>query len=102
MLQVITSEGFRAKDIHTRSKVFSTISRLSRGCQYLPRSYWIDEGTISLSKEPLASGTCAEVYRGTRNGESVAVKVLRSSILENQIKLRKVSMGSTTRAHQLT
>ena len=102
MLQVISSEVFRTKDIQTRSKAFSAISRLSRGCQYLPRSYWIDEGTISLPKEPHTSGTCAEVYKGMRNGISVAIKVLRTSKLENQSKLRKVSTGSTTRGHQLT
>ena len=69
----------------------STISRLSIGCQYLPRSCWIDPGTIKLPDEPHASGTQAEIYRGTWNGESVAVRVLRTSKRESPTKLEEVS-----------
>ncbi|KAF9645573.1 kinase-like protein [Thelephora ganbajun] len=87
---VISSETFRSNsDIQTRSRVFSTISRLSRGCQYLPRSYWIDPSSIALPDGPHASGTSAEVYQGKRNGESVAVKVLRTSNQESPMKLKK-------------
>ena len=71
--------------------VLSTISRLSRGCQYLPYSYWIDPKTITLPEERYTSGTCAEVFRGTQNGEPVAVKVLRTSNQESRTKLVKVS-----------
>ena len=73
--------------------MFSTVSRLSRNIQYLPRSYWIDPNTITLPKEPHTSGTCAEVYRGTHEGEYVAVKVLRTSHQEKAITLKKVSAG---------
>ena len=91
-LKVTFSETFRANsDIRTRSMVISTISRLSRGCQYLPYSYWIDPKTITLPEERFTSGGCAEVYRGTQNGEPVAVKVLRTSNQESRTKLVKVS-----------
>ena len=44
-----------------------------------------------LPKMPHTSGTCAEVYKGTHDGEAVAVKVLRTSNLESAAKLKKVS-----------
>ncbi|KAF9647776.1 kinase-like protein [Thelephora ganbajun] len=87
---IISSESFRSNsDIQTRSRVFSTISRLSRGCQYLPRSYWIDPSSIALPDGPHASGTSAEVYQGKQSGEFVAVKVLRASNQESPMKLKK-------------
>ena len=90
--KVLSSDTFRANsDVQTRSMVLSTISRLSRGCQYLPCSYWIDPKTITLPEECYTSGGCAEVYRGTQNGEPVAVKVLRTSNQESRTKLVKVS-----------
>ena len=76
----------------------STFSRLSVGCQYLPRSCWIDPGTITLPNEPHRSGTRAEIYCGTWNGESVAVKVLRTSKQESSTKLEEVSAGRTVKA----
>ena len=85
-----------------QSKVLSAISRLSPGCLYLPRSYWIDGSTISLPEQPHTIGTRAEVYTGMWNGEPVAVKVLRSLKFENHTKLKRVGTGSTTRGHQLT
>ncbi|KAF9789247.1 kinase-like domain-containing protein [Thelephora terrestris] len=87
--KIISSSPFRAKDIETRSRVFSTISRLSRRCQYLPRSYWIDPSTVVPKSEPHTSGTCANVYIGKRNDETVAVKVLRSSGQETPMVLKK-------------
>ena len=94
MPQIIWSDTFRTKsDIQTRSKVFSTTSRLSRRIQYLPRSYWTDPKTIALHDDPHTSGTCAEVYRGIQKGEPVAVKVLRTSIQEDPDELKKVSTG---------
>ena len=90
----MSSDSFRIdSDILTRSRVFSAISKLSRGCQYLPHTYWIDAATITLDNEPHAVGTFAEVYRGTRNGEPVAVKVLRTSNQESRTRLMKVSTG---------
>jgi len=90
-----------------RSNVYSTISRLSRGCQYLPRSYWINPETVKLRSEPHTSGTCAAVYCGTQDDKSVvAVKVLRTSGQEDPATLRKVSArgppGSLTHGHGLT
>jgi len=81
--------------------VFATISRLSRIIQYLPRSYWIDPKTITLPNEPYTSGTCAEVYRGKRNDESVAVKVLRTSNQESSAALKKVRMGDRWEAQHV-
>ena len=90
--KVISSDTFRMNsDILTRSRAFSAITKLSRGCQYLPRSYWIDPGTITLRNERCTSRPCADVYRGTQNGEPVAVKILRTSNQENLAKLKKVS-----------
>ena len=66
---------------------------LSWECQYLPRSYWIESKTITLPDEPHTFGTCANVYYGTQNGESVAVKVLRTSGQESTAKLMRVSAG---------
>lgn len=104
--QVISSDVVKTNsDIPTRSTVLSAISRLSRGSQYLPRSYWIDPKTITLPSEPHAFGKCAQVYRGTRNSEPVAVKVLRTSKQESQTRLRDVSAewaGRTTREYGLT
>ena len=45
-----------------------------------------------LPKMPHTSGTCAEVYKGTHDGEAVAVKVLRTSSQESYARLVKVSM----------
>ncbi|KAF9789236.1 kinase-like domain-containing protein [Thelephora terrestris] len=87
--KIISSSTFRAKDIKSRSRVFSTISRLSRGCQYLPLSYWIDPTTVVLASDPHSSGTCANVYMGKRNDDTVAVKVLRSSGQESPTVLEK-------------
>jgi len=88
----MSSQNFRTdSDPQTRSNVFSAFSRLSRGCEYLPRSYWIDPQTITLPNEPYKFGICAEVYCGKQNDESVAVKVLRTSNQESPIKLKKVS-----------
>jgi len=88
----MSSDTFRTRsDLQTRSTVFSVFSRLSRGCQYLPHSYWIDPTTITLPDEPYTSGACAEVYNGTQNGEPVAVKVLRTSNQESLMKLKKVN-----------
>ena len=78
-------------DMQVRSKVFSTIARLSRSCQYLPRSYWVDPNTIALPSVPHKVGGNAEVYFGIQGGESVAVKVLRVSGQESTETLRKVS-----------
>ena len=90
--KVISSDTFRTNsDILTRSRAFSAITKLSRGCQYLPRSYWIDPGTITLSDESHTSRSCADVYCGTQNGEPVAVKILRTSNQESLVKLKKVS-----------
>ena len=92
--KVISSDTFRANsNVQIRSVVLSTISRLSRGCQYLPYSYWIDPKTVTFPEERYKDGTCAEVFRGTRNGEPVAVKVLRISNRESRTKLIKVSTG---------
>jgi len=46
---------------------------------------------ITLPDIPYTSGTCAEVYRGTHEGEYVAVKVLRTSHQEKLSTLKKVS-----------
>ena len=46
---------------------------------------------MTFHDKPHTSGTCAEVYRGTQNGEPVAVKVLRTSKEEPPAVLRKVS-----------
>jgi len=40
------------------------------------------------------SGTCAEVYRGTWDGEPVAVKVLRATEQGSLMKLKGVSAGA--------
>ena len=106
-LQIISSETFKANsDVQMRTNVYATISRLSRGSQYLPRSYWINSGTITLQNPPHTSGTCAEVYRGTQDGKPVAVKVLRTSNQEDPAALRKASAegcpGSSTRGRGLT
>ena len=91
---MISSDAFKTHaDILTRSRLFWVISRLSRGCQYLPRSYYIDSKTITLCNLPYTSGSCSEVYRGTQNGQSVAVKVLRTVDQESLTKLEKVSTG---------
>ncbi|KAF9647925.1 kinase-like protein [Thelephora ganbajun] len=88
--KVMSSENFRANsDIQTRSNVLYVFSRLSRGCQYLPHSYWIDPRTITLPSEPYTSGTCAGVYRGRQNDEPVAVKVLMIPNQESMVKLKK-------------
>ena len=67
------------------------ISKLSRRCQYLPHSYWVDPGEITLPNEPHASGSRAITYRGAQNGESVAVKVLKTSNQESMTEFKKVS-----------
>ena len=91
---MILSDPFKAiQDVRLRSKVFSTASRLSRGSQYLPRSYWIDPSTIMLPEKPLTSGRRAEVYMGTHDGDAVAVKVLRTPNQESAARIKKVSMG---------
>ena len=46
---------------------------------------------IALPEIPYTSGTCAEVYMGTHEGEYVAVKVLRTSHQEKFTALKKVS-----------
>ena len=89
--QIISSNAFRTNpDITMRSAVYSTISRLSRGIQYIPLSYWIDSETITLPSEPQTSGTCAQVYRVTQESGALAVKVLRTSIEESPTELKKV------------
>lgn len=102
----MSSNDFRTNsDVQVRSRVFFAFSKLSRGNQYLPRSYWIDPATITLPAEPHTYGRCAEVYHGKQNGESVAVKILRVSNQENQEKVRKVrlrSTGNETRGRVLT
>ena len=45
---------------------------------------------ITLPKLSYTSGVFAEVYIGTHEGESVAVKVLRTSGQEKATKLKKV------------
>ena len=75
----------------TRSRAFSAISRLSRERKYLPRSYWIDPETVTLPNEPSAYGGTSDVYRGTWDGEFVAVKVFRTSNQESSAKLKEVS-----------
>ena len=75
------------------SLALSTISRLSLRCQYLPRSCWIDPGTIALPNESHTSGTRAEIYCGTQDGKSIGVKVLRTSKQESPAKLKDVSGG---------
>ena len=74
---------------------------LSWEFQYLPRSYWIEPKTITLPDEPHTSGTCANVYYGTQNGESVAVKVLRTSSQESTTKLMRVSAGDGQEVHHV-
>lgn len=49
------------------------------------------QGTVGLPNEPYTSGTCAKVFRGERNGEIVAVKVLRTSDQESRTQLKGVS-----------
>ena len=102
----MSSSNFRTNsDIQLRSRIFSAFSKLSRGCQYLPRSYWIDPATITLPAEPHTYGRCAEVYHGRQNGGPVAVKILRVSNLENPEKIKKVrlrSAASETRGCVLT
>ena len=46
---------------------------------------------ITLHDERYTSRSCADVYRGTQNGEPVAVKILRTSDQESLTKLKKVS-----------
>ena len=92
-LQVLLPIFRRSLGWPTYAVALSTFSRLSIGCQYLPRSWWIDPGTIKLPNEPHTSGTRAEIYCGTRNGEPVAVKVLRTSKQECPTKLEEVSTG---------
>ena len=77
--------------------MLSVISVLSCECQSLPRSYWIESKAVALPNEPYTSGTCAGVYHGTQNGESVAVKVLRTSSQESKTKLVEVSEMSSKR-----
>ena len=90
----MSSDTFRIdSDALTRIRVFSAIPSLSRACQYLPRSYWIDPTMITLGDEPHRSRGFAEVYHGTRSGEPVVVKVLRSPHLESRARLRKVNTG---------
>ena len=101
-LQAISSDAFRTNlDLHARSKLLSMTSRLSRRIQYLPRSYWTDPKAVTLSDEPYASGTCAEVYRGAQGSEHVAVKVLRTSNQENPVELMKVSTGGGQEARHV-
>ena len=90
-LQVLFPNLQWGQDQPVRALTLSTISRLSIRCQYLPRSSWIDPETIKLPDEPHRSGTRAEIYCGTWNGESVAVKVLRTSKRESPTKLEEVS-----------
>ena len=53
---------------------------------------------ITLHDERYTSRSCADVYRGTQNGEPVAVKILRTSDQESLTKLKKVStMGGKKR-----
>lgn len=77
-------------------------SRLSRRRHYLPRSYWVDPASISLPSIPYTTGTYAQVYCGERDGQSVAVKVMRTSNQENPLKLKRVGGGGVTRGNQLT
>ena len=102
----MSSENYRTNpDVQMRSRIFSAFSKLSRACQYLPRSYWIDPATITLPAEPHTYGRCAEVYHGRRNGEPVAVKILRVSNQESPEKIKKVRLGSAgggTRGRALT
>jgi len=101
-LQIISSDAFKTgSDFQTRSNIFSTISRLSRRCQHLPNSYWINPGTISLPDMAHTSGTCAAIYCGKRNDEFVAVKILRTSSLEDPAQLKKVCTGDGQRAQHV-
>ena len=85
-------------DTQVRSKVFSTISRLSRSCQYLPRSYWVNPNTIELPSIPHKAGGYADVYLGLQGGKPVAVKVLRASGQESTEQLKKVSADGQRKA----
>jgi hypothetical protein len=87
-------------DISARSGV-SAISRHSRGCQYIPRSYWIDPATVTPPTEAYTFRTCTQVYRGTRNGDPVTVKVLRTSNQESATSSMKVSTGCGQEARYL-
>jgi len=75
----------------TRSRAFSNIPTFARQIQHIPHFFQLDPETIEFPNKSCASGTRAEVYRGTQNGGTVAVKVLRISNKENPAKLMEVS-----------
>ena len=95
-LQVASSDTFRTSlDSQTRSRVLSTTSTLTCRIQYLPLSCRADPKTITLPNEPYTCGTRTNVYRGTQNGRSAGVKVLRTSNQEDLAKLKKVGTKRT-------
>ena len=93
-LQIVSSDTFRTNsNVQIRSAAFSTISRLSRGCRYIPHSYWIDPRSVKLPDGPQTCGACALVFRGEQGDVSVAVKVLKSLGWETPSELKKASTG---------
>jgi hypothetical protein len=83
--------------------VFSAISRLPRGCQHLPRSYWIDTTTLTTPQGGLYIRNVRPGLPRDTKRQHVAVKGLRTLDQESAMTFIKVRRtGSSTPRHGLT
>lgn len=78
------------------SDYLAMLRRLCGRFAILPPSHVISDGLKITTLAPVESGGFADVYRGTYNGNTVAVKVFRPCAISQLAKMRKVSsLGPT-------
>ena len=76
-------------DTELRQLAFSVLRRLCSRTGHLPDSYLLSD-KFDLSGMPRASGDFADVRMGVFKGQTVAVKSLRVSEVDDKGKIRKV------------
>jgi len=86
------AKAFRAARLETELRQIALIvlRKLCGRTGYIPESYLLFNTELDLAGMPHACGGSADVRVGVFKGENVAVKSLRLSELDSEIKIRKV------------
>jgi hypothetical protein len=90
--QILIKPGLHNKQ---RAIFLVTLKKLCGACCLLPDSHEISDGLEIISASPVAGGGFADVYQGTYKGRPVAIKTLRTTVIEKDGLARIKKVQST-------